>query len=209
MTTRCLPYELPGDFHDQNDQNGRQAKSATARVIAMRTTLIGVTAFLLASVSTITTAFCQSVTVLSQVRDCSVTTTPNVHVTCRFNVLIIDPHADRRVSCDFAMGIRYQTLVSSPEPERAPFNRLIDPVFDTNISQTNCFIQPGLDIPHPSIFDVSSRTNADIQTKPFGTSANAYIIYTANKVTFCMNAGTLYDAASETLCKDADLHPFR
>jgi hypothetical protein len=142
-----------------------------------------------------------SQTILSQIQYCDKNTDaagpPNV--ACRFNVLIIDPPRDRRLSCDFAMVLHYQRR-NSP-----PFPRLVSPMIDTSTTALNCFVQPGLGIPHTQITDISTRTSGDHKTN---LSTNAYMLYSADKITFCMNAGTLYGIASETVCSDAVITPF-
>jgi hypothetical protein len=148
-------------------------------------------------------AWSQTATVLSQTQSCQVRDrdTPNPSALCRFAVLIVDPASDRRISCDFAMTLRYQRKQAPP--------RLVNPVIDPGISPTGCFIQPGLGMPHPSITDISSRTKGKVLgSVDIDLSPNAYIIYMPNKITFCMNAGSLLGLASETACRDAEIQPF-
>jgi hypothetical protein len=175
----------------------------------MRAFLIGVTVFLLAAGSTITTAFCQSVTVLSQVYDCTVQHERN-RVQCQFNVLIIDRKYDQRISCSFAMGIYYE-LKQDP-----PINfRYVNPSKDGNVRVRDCFLQRGVggSPGAGTLADISSRQNGDLRgEKLLSPSANAYIIYTGDlqrqNVTFCMNAGSLIKGPSETYCEDANVRPF-
>jgi hypothetical protein len=164
--------------------------------------------FLLAVGFAASPAFAQPATILSQQVGCTASNraAANPVVQCMFNILIIDPALDRRLSCRAAIALRYQRTGSTT----SPLVRFVNPTHVGGITVNQCFIQPGLGIPHPSIVDISTRATGPVihDGTASNNGVNAYILYTPTKITLCINGGSLLGFASETACKDVEIHNF-
>ena len=142
------------------------------------------------------------VTVLSKTNTCNYTPAggpppgrPRYRFGCLATALIIDPPQDRRISCYISISATFR-VKSGPDPN-TPTRLVVDSHSDANSGY--CFIQPGLGVPHPSIFPL------DTGQKEIPARVNIYLIYDGVKVTACINPssfGRAILAASETVCNE-------
>jgi hypothetical protein len=111
---------------------------------------VGLVALLLTVGSGISPASSQVATVLSQTYNCYVEVSTR-SVDCSWNVLIIDTALDRRVACYVGMAVSWEQYTNPP-----PILRYVNPTLGPK-TKVDCFIQPGLGVPHPNIAEISTR----------------------------------------------------
>ncbi len=139
---------------------------------------------------TVTAASAQSPSVLSSVKSC----TPNGQqgFSCAGSLLVVDPGRNLRQSCTFNISVVYYFV------NLAPYGRYR--IWSQNGPTGGfCFTQPGLQIAHPNLFQMSPHT----LRMPDGFDPRIYAVYGADSsVHVCAGYGPSpnNDYPAETAC---------